>query len=479
MSCVRGHSDIGVEFGVKYCHAATGRDCSGAVPRSAYRPRATISPASQIGAHMINPPHVRSPKLVQGVGFAFFRRKAMRKWIKRHGRIFEINVPIFSASVVVSDPALVRSVCTARAEQLSNVQPNLSNWFGPGSVFALDGSRHRDRRRLLAPAFHGQSLKNYAKVIEDETLRECANWPENKEFRTLEPMNRITLNVILRTIFGADGPELEELGEIVPPWITLGSIMAFVPAPPFRFGRRSPWGKLDEFRKAFDRIVFTLIDRADADPGLGERTDALALLLRSRDDDGTGMPRQDICDELLTILGAGFEGTASALSWVFERLRRHPGVLAELVREVDEGGSDFLRATILESLRSRTVVDVIGRRVKAPNFDLGDWRIPQDRTVLVRIADLHENPEIYPHPERFDPYRFGTKPPTSAWLAFGGGVRRCIGADFAIAEMDIVLRTVLQNFRIQTDDAADEKSHFRGVAHIPKLGGRVVVNRRR
>jgi cytochrome P450 family 138 len=437
------------------------------------------NPCDTSTPNRLNPPSVRSPKLVQGVGFAFFRRKAMRNWIKRHGHIFEINVPFFGRSVVVSDPALVRSVCTASAEQLINVQPNLSNWFGPGSIFGLDGSRHRDRRRLLAPAFHRQSLKNYEKVIVDETLRESANWPENKEFRILEPMNRITLNVMLRTIFGADGPELEELREIVPPWITLGSLMAFVPAPPFRAGRRSPWGKLDEFREAFDRIVLTLIDRADADPGLGERADILALLLRSRHDDGTGMPRQDICDELLTILGAGFEGTASALGWAFERLRRHPGVLAELVREVDEGGSDFRRATILESLRSRTVVDVIGRRVRAPNFDLGEWRIPHNRTVLVRIADLHENPGIFPHPEQFDPYRFyGTKPPTSAWLAFGGGARRCIGANFAIAEMDIVLRTVLQNFRIQTDAAADEKSHFRGVAHTPKLGGRVVVNRR-
>ena len=191
------------------------------------------------------------------------------------------------------------------------------------------------------------------------------------------------------------------------------------------------------------------------------------------------MPRLDICDELLTLICAGHETTASALGWTFERLRRHPDVLAELVREVDEGGSAFRRATIMELLRVRTVIDVIGRRVRAPNFDLGDWRIPHDRTVLVRIADLHENPEIFPHPERFDPYRFrGTKPAAPTWLAFGGGARRCIGADFAIAEMDVVLRTVLQNFRIQTDAAADEKSYFRGIAHTPKLGGRVVLNRR-
>jgi cytochrome P450 len=139
-------------------------------------PRETSSP---IG---LNPPRVGSPKLMQGIGFAFFRRRAMRNWIKRHGHIFEINVPFFGRSVVVSEPALVRSVCTASAEQLINVQPNLSNWFGPGSTFGLDGSRHRDRRRLLAPAFHGQSLKNYEKLIEDQTLRESANWLETRNF---------------------------------------------------------------------------------------------------------------------------------------------------------------------------------------------------------------------------------------------------------------------------------------------------------
>ncbi len=404
----------------------------------------------------------------------------MRTWIRRHGRIFEIDVPLFGRSVVVSDPALVRSVCTAGGEQLTNVRPNLSNWFGPGSTFGLDGSRHRDRRRLLAPAFHGRSLKSYEKVIEEETLRESANWLDNKEFRILEPMNRITLNVILRTIFGADGTELEKLGEIVLPYMKLGQLLAFVPAPPTRVRSRTPWRRLDELRQAFDTIVATLIDKADADPGLGERTDVLAFLLRSGRDGQARMPRADICDELLTLVCAGHETTASALAWTFERLRRHPEVLAELVREVDEGGSAFRRATIFESLRVRTVIDVFGRRVDSPIFDLGDWRIPYDRSVLVRIADVHDNPEIYSRSERFDPYRFlGVKPAAPSWLAFGGGARRCIGADFAIAEMDIVLRTVLRHFTIQTDTAPDEKSHFRGIPHTPKLGARIAVTRRR
>lgn len=430
----------------------------------------------------LNPPEVRSPKFMQALGFVAFRRKAMRSWIKRHGHVFEIKAPIFGRSVVVSDPALVRSVCTASVDQLVNVQPNLGNLFGPGSTFALDGDRHRDRRRLLAPVFHGQNLKDLEKVVEEATLRECANWPEGEEFRTLEPMCRITLDVILQFLFGADdadGAEMGRLRQIIRAFNTLGSYMAFVPTPSFRTGRWSPWGVLNAYRRAYDRIVFTLIDRAEADPRLGEREDALALLLRSGRDDGTRMSRLEICDELLTLTVAGHETTSSALSWAFERLRRHPDVLAELVREVDEGGSDFRRATILEVLRVRTIIDVVGRRVRVPNFSLGPWQIPRDRTVVVRIADLHENPDIFPHPERFEPCRFlRTRPRAPEWLAFGGGVRRCLGADFAVFEVDVVLRTVLRNFWIQTDSAADEKPHFRGLGHTPWRGGRIVVRRR-
>jgi cytochrome P450 family 138 len=426
------------------------------------------------------PPSLRLPKVVQGVAFAAFRRKAMRDGAKRLGQVFSINIPFFGRTVIVSDPALVRSVFTAGTDDLVNVQPNLSRVFGPGSVFALDGKEHRNRRKLLAPPFHGQSIKNYEKVIEEETLRESATWPEGKEFRTLEPMNRITLNVILRTVFGADGEDLDVLREIIPPWVKLGSRMATLPEPPFRTGRRSPWGRLKEFRRQFDTVVFTLIDKAEADPNLEERSDILALLLRSRYEDGTAMSRQDVSDELLTLLGAGHETTASSLGWAFERLRRHPDVLAELVKEVDEGGSDFRQATILELQRARTVIDFAGRHVKAPKFDIGEWEIPHGYTILVSIADLHENADIFPEPDRFDPHRFvDAKPPTFAWLPFGGGTRRCIGAAFANTEMDVVLRTVLTHFRIQTDDAPAEKAHHRGVAYTPKDGGRVVVSRRK
>jgi cytochrome P450 family 138 len=424
-------------------------------------------------------PAVPFPKAVQGVAFAGFRRWMMRTAIKRYGPVFAINVPYFGRTVMMADPALVRQVFLASTDDLMNVQPNLSRIFGPGSVFALDGAQHRHRRKLLAPPFHGQSIKNYEKVIEEETLRESANWPEGKGFRTLEPMNRITLNVILRTVFGADGTELDYLRKIIPPWAKLGSRMATLPEPPYSFGRYSPWGRLLEFRRNFDRTVFTLIDKAEADSHLEDRTDILALLLRSRYEDGSSMSRQDVSDELLTLLGAGHETTASTLGWAFERLRRHPEVVAALVNENDEGGSDFRQATILELQRNRTVIDFAGRHVAAPHFDLGDWRIPHGYTIVVNLADLHANPEFFPNPEQFDPSRFiGKRPPAFAWVPFGGGTRRCIGAAFANTEMDVVLRTVLRHFTIETDNAPAEKLHFRGIAYTPKDGGRIVVHRR-
>ena len=424
------------------------------------------------------PPVVRLPKPVQMVLMSAFRRPFLQYAVKRYGSVFAINVPFFGRSVVVSDPALARQVFLASTDDLINVQPNLSRIFGPGSVFALNGKEHRARRKLLAPPFHGQSIKNYEKVIEEETLRETATWPEGTEFRTLEPMNRITLNVILRTVFGADGAELDYLREIIPPWAKLGSRMATLPEPPFSTGRRSPWGRLAEFRRNFDRTVFALIDKAQADPGLEERTDILALLLRSRYEDGTPMSRQDVSDELLTLLGAGHETTASTLGWAFERLRRHPNVLAELVGENDRGGNEFRQATIQELQRNRTVIDFAGRHVLAPHFDLGGWRIPHGYTVMIAIANVHANRDVFPDPERFDPHRFvGSRTPT-AWVPFGGGTRRCIGAAFANVEMDVVLRTVLRHLIIETDNAPEEKIHFRGIAFTPRDGGRITVRRR-
>ncbi|HZQ32411.1 MAG TPA: cytochrome P450 [Mycobacterium sp.] len=425
------------------------------------------------------PPVVALPKAIQGIGFSVLRPRLLRQLARRYGSVFTINIPVFGRTVVVAEPALVRQVFTANTDDLVNIKPNLSRMMGPGCVFALDRADHRNRRKLLTPPFHGRSIKNYEHIIEEETHREAANWPVGVEFPTLEPMMRITLNVILRAVFGADGIELDRLRQILPPWVTLGSKLAGLPKPTGVLAKVGPWAKFSATRREFDAIVGSLIARAQADPNLNDRADILALMLRSTYDDGSSMSNQDIADELVALLTAGHETTASTLAWAFERLRRHPRIAAALAEEADGEGNELRQATILEVQRARTVIDFAGRHVAAPSFELGEYRIPQGYSIMVSIRQLHSNAEAFPDPERFDPYRFvGNRPPTFAWVPFGGGTRRCVGATFANAEMDIVLRTVLRHFTLDSVSDRGEKIHGRGVAFTPKRGGRIVLQRR-
>jgi cytochrome P450 family 138 len=425
------------------------------------------------------PPATRLPKMFQGLAFAMSRRWMIRRLARRYGNVFMMNVPIYGRVVVVGDPQLAKQIFTTSPEELGNIQPNLSRLFGSGSVFALDRDDHRRPRRLLAPPFHGKSMKNYEAIIEEETLRETANWPEGRAFATLPSMMHITLNAILRAVFGADGAELDELRRLIPPWVTLGSRLAAMPKPKRNYGRYSPWGRLEEWRRQYDLIVDKLIDAERADPNFADRTDVLALMMRSTYDDGSVMSRKDIGDELLTLLAAGHETTAATLGWAFERVSRHPDLLAALVDEAENDGSELRQATILEVQRARTVIDFAARSVFPPVYQLGEWVIPRGDSIIVGIGQIHDNPDVFPDPERFDPQRYiGGKPSAFAWVPFGGGTRRCVGAAFANMEMDVVLRTVLRHFSIETTTAPGEQWHCRGVAYTPKDGGRIVVRRR-
>ncbi|ORV10762.1 cytochrome P450 [Mycobacterium celatum] len=425
------------------------------------------------------PPGPRVPKILQGIAFAFSRRRTIQQMVRRYGDIFTLNLPVYRRTVVVANPQLAKQVFTTSPDKLGNIYPNLSRFFGSGSVFALDGDDHRQRRRLLAPPFHGKSIKNYEDIIGEETLREIAGWPEGQAFPTLPSMMRITLNAILRAVFGAEGAELDQLRRIIPPWVTLGSRLAQLPKPTRTYGRYSPWGRLVEWRRQYDLIVDKLIENERADARLDQRADVLALMLRSTYEDGTAMSRKEVGDELLTLLAAGHETTAATLAWAFERLSRHPEVLAALVAEAETDDNELRQATILEVQRNRTVIDLAGRHVYAPVYRLGDWVLPRGYSIIVSIAQMHTNANSFPDPDRFDPQRFiGSKPSSFAWIPFGGGSRRCVGAVFANTEMDVVMRTVLRHFTIQTTTTPGEKWHSRGVAFTPKDGGRIVVHRR-
>jgi cytochrome P450 len=425
------------------------------------------------------PPGPSAPRFVQGVYALTVPLRGMRRLRARYGDAFTVHVPIFGRAVVISDPAEIKQLFTAGPEVVENLEPNLGRVLGPGSLFALTGEEHRKQRKLLVPPFHGRRLAAYETIVEDETVRELSSWPQDKAFPTLPSMMRITLNAILRAVFGAEGAEFSQLRALLPPLVTLGSQLAVLPVPKVNLGRWSPWGRLWAMRREYDAIVERLISKAVRDDNLDERDDVLALMLQSRYDDGSPMSHAEIADQLLTLLTAGHETTATTLAWAIERLRRHPAVLRELVEEVDAGGSALRAATILEVQRTRPVIDLVGRKVKAESFQLGRWTLPKGYTVMVSIILIHDDESLFPNARAFDPSRYlDARPDLYQWIPFGGGTRRCIGAAFANMEMNVVLRTLLRDFELMPTAEGDERWHSRGIASAPAKGGRAIVRRR-
>lgn len=427
------------------------------------------------------PPRLRLPKLIQGIGFGPAKHQMFGAMYRRWGTPFTVNLPLLGRTVVVSDPVLLRDLFTTDFDLIERPVDLLSlgEIFGPGSTFALTGEEHLARRKLLTPSFHGKQLKSYEHIIEEEVMREVANWPEGREFETVEPMLRITLGAILRAVFGAEGAALDELRVLMPAMVTHGSRLVMVPRMLRRdVGRWSPGGRFARYRRRFDAIINSLIADARIDPAFEERGDVLAVLMRARYTNGEPIPDAHIADELLCFLGAGHETSASQLTWILERLRRHPQLMSRLADEVDAGGSELRHATIFEAQRIRPCVDGTVRRTKK-RIRLGQWVLPEHTSVIVYNELAHKSEDNFPEANSFDPDRFvGSNPPPFKWIPFGGGVHRCPGASFANMEMDVALRTLLREFRFAPTDAPGEWRINRGVAWMPSRGGRAVVYRR-
>lgn len=424
------------------------------------------------------PPGPRAPRFVQGIKFVTSRRNSVSALARRYGREFTLNLPIFGKTLLISDPVLVKDLFTTGPELLSR-PTTLGEVLGPGSTFSLDGEAHRTRRKLLVPPFHGKRMHSYESIVEEEVLREVATWPEGVEFETLPSMMRITLNAILRAVFGAQGAALDELRDMLPEAVVVGSKMAVLPRF-FRrdFGSWSPGGTMRRYRRRYDEIIDGLIADALADPGFEERADVLSLLVRARYEDGSRISNGHIADELLTLLTAGHETTATTLAWLVERVRRSPDLLARLAQESDAGGSELAQATIWEVQRVRPVIDGTTRRARE-RIRLGQWVIPKDYVIMVSIGLAHANRERFPEPAEFNPDRFiGSAPDNHAWIPYGGGIRRCIGAAFANMEMNVTLNTLLREFTFVPTSAPGEAYHSRGIANAPGEGGRALVYRR-
>ncbi|MGH2958726.1 MAG: cytochrome P450 [Solirubrobacterales bacterium] len=422
------------------------------------------------------PPTVRLPRAVIAALFVAGRTDLLTKSRLRYGPAAILKLPGQGDVVSVSDPALAKKVFTAPADVLHGGDENpLKEVLGEKSMFGLDQDDHLRARRLLLPPFHGKRMGEYETIFEEETLAAIADWPIDRDFATLESMMQITLRAIIRTVFGAEGKDYEELREHLPPWVALGSLIIILPVLRRNFGPWSPWAIFQRRRKRYDAIVDRLIERGRNDPKLEERNDVLSMLLQARYEDGEPMSRDEIADQLLTILTAGHETTAGSLAWTFERIRRHPKLLGELVAEARTGGKELREATALEVQRNRPVIIGAFRYVSKP-FQLGPWLLPPGTIITVDALTSHNDSQTFPDPKRFSPERFlGAKPGTYDWVPFGGGRRRCVGAAFALLEMDVVLRTILTRCEIVPTSERDERPFFRGVTLVPRRGGRLRV----
>lgn len=352
-------------------------------------------PTTDRPAAPATPPTPRVPRALVA-GATVLNRRAGLEWLRsRYGSVFTVDIPVFGSTVVVADPLLARDVFRAPTDVLESVEQNLGRVLGPNSMFALTGERHRRERKLLAPPFHGRRLRAYADVIAASARAEMATWPTDREFATMPSFMRITLDVIITAVFGAQGPEFDRLRIVLPRMVELGSMLAVVPLPKLpALGDVSPWGRLRRWRREYDAIVGRLIAAAQAADDLDERDDVLSMMVASRYDDGSPMTRDEIADELLTMLAAGHETTATTLAWAVERISRHPALLERLKAERDAGESALLDATILEVQRTGDRRDVprrrrhrgAARRLDRPPRPVGHGRDRADPLRPVRVA---------------------------------------------------------------------------------------------
>jgi cytochrome P450 len=420
---------------------------------------------------------------------------------RRYGANFSVRFLSFKRpTVMLSDPEAIRALYT---EHRHGLPPGrgvaLEPVMGASSVLLLEGVEHLARRKLMLPPFHGERMRSYEGIVREVAAREIERWPQGEAFAVHPRMQALTLEVILRAVFGVSDPvRAQRLRELLPGLLgqSASTGLQLRVLLSSRFGRGDPMADLRTLIEQIDETLLAEIAERRLDPGLGEREDILSLLLSARMDDGGSMSDRELRDQLITLLLAGHETTATALAWTLDLLLRNPATLARLRAEVDEGCDDaragapsnggqagaphngaqageYLRAVIAESLRLRPVVPLAGRRL-AVDLRAGDLHLPAGTDVTPAIWLTHTNPEVYPEPYAFRPERFLEDPPaTYAWIPFGGGVRRCLGASFAEFEMRVVLETVLRERVLEAVGSHPERVARRNVTFSPRDGTRV------
>jgi len=428
------------------------------------------------------PPGPRMPMPLQTLGWTVRTMPFLERAQAKYGDMWTMKLAQEGPWVMVSDPDVVKQVFKGDPEVFRAGEGNaiLSPLVGHNSVLTLDGSAHMTQRKLMLPPFHGRRMQAYGELMREIAEREIDSWPSGTSMPLWPRMQAITLEIILQAVFGLDeGPRLDALRS------RLRDVLAASTAPVTMLllamlGTRRFEG-LKVVRRELDpadELLFEQIRERREDPDLDKRSDILSMLLSARYEDGRPMSDAELRDELVTLLVAGHETTATSLAWTMERLVRHPGALERLTDEVAAGEDEYMDAVVKETLRLRPVLPVVVRRL-ARDAEVGGRLLPAGVAVAPCIHLVHRRPDVYPEPSRYRPERFLEQPAgTYTWIPFGGGVRRCLGASFALFEMKQVLTAMISRIEPSATTSTPERVTRRAITMNPGDGGRVTVRRR-
>ncbi len=432
---------------------------------------------------MALPPGPRTPAAVNTARFALRPLDTLFGWQRKFGDVFTVPLLVFGKGVYVADPGAIRELFTGNQSDLHAGEANapFAAALGDHSVLVLDGPEHLRQRRLLLPPFNGANVREMRPMIREVAEAEVARWPVGTTFAIRERMRALTFEVICRAVFGVYEPErIARLRKTMLAVVDLGPL-TFAPGWARKdLGRFSLGGLIRRRLQANDALLYEEIARRRREPDLDERTDVLSVLMRAHDEEGQPMTDVELRDELMTMLAAGHETTSTGLAWAFDLLLHERRVHDRLLNELDGGdGDDYLDAVVTETLRMRPVIDAVERTLKAPRTVAG-WDLPEGVRVYPGIALVHHRADLYPRPGEFRPERFLEEGAESySWLPFGGGIRRCVGAALAQAEMSEVLRVVLERVELAAARPGLDQVVLRGITLAPRRGAEVrVVSRR-
>ena len=438
------------------------------------------------------------PILLRRLKFVFRPLEYIEDFAQIYGDTFTLKSPKGNYAVYFSHPQALEQIFTADSTNLGTGGGNIGLEFllGQNSLLALSGERHQRQRQLLAPPFHGEKMRIYGETIQEITHQVCDSWLQNKAFNIRDTMQEIALRVILRVVFGFDeGSRLQELQKL------LSSVLEFLGSPLmsagffFSFlqkdlGAWSPWGRMMLQIQKIDELIYAHIKERKAESDQPEsyqnRRDILSLMMSARYDDGQPMSDVELRDELMTLLVAGHETTASALVWALYWIDRLPQVREKLQKELQslDGNTEpttiaklpYLTAVSQESLRMYPIVANAFARFATSPMEIMGYQLPKGTMIIPSIYMAHHRQEVYPQPKQFKPERFLERQFSPyEFLPFGGGSRRCLGMAFAQYEMKIVLATILSKFQVSMVNKRPVRPVRRGLTLAAPAGMKVIA----